>query len=45
MFKISDIMTKDVLTITESTPIFEAMRILVDNNIAGIPVVSNDKRR
>ena len=44
MFKASSIMTKDVLTVSEGTPIHEAMRILVDNNVTGLPVVSEDMR-
>jgi len=33
------VMTKDVITITEDTPLEEAARIMVDNKIGGIPVV------
>ncbi len=37
-------MTKDVRTVEESTPIYEAMRILVERKITGVPVVSEDRR-
>ncbi len=42
MFKIEDIMTKDVITVNQQTTIQEAIRIIVENNITGLPVV-NDK--
>ena len=37
--KVSDVMTKKVITVTEDTPIEEAARIMVDNKIGGLPVV------
>ena len=36
---VSDVMTKDVLTLEEDTPIEEAARIMVDNKIGGLPVM------
>lgn len=39
---IKDVMTKEVLTVTEDTPIEEAARIMADNKIGGLPVVRND---
>lgn len=39
--KVKDVMTKDVLTITEDMPIEEAARIMVDNKVGGLPVVKN----
>lgn len=36
---IKDVMTKDVLTVTEDTPIEEAARIMADNKIGGLPVL------
>ena len=39
MFKIEDIMTKDVITVNKETTIKEAIRIIVENNITGLPVV------
>ena len=41
MFKIEDIMTKDVITVNKETTIQEAIRIIVENNITGLPVVNN----
>jgi acetoin utilization protein AcuB len=37
--KIEEIMTHDVITIHEDTPIEEAARIMADNKIGGLPVV------
>ena len=36
---IKDVMTKDVLTVQETTPIEEAARIMADNKIGGLPVM------
>jgi acetoin utilization protein AcuB len=36
---VSEVMTKDVITVTEDTPIEEAARIMADNKIGGLPVV------
>jgi acetoin utilization protein AcuB len=40
---VRDVMTKDVLTITEVTPIEVAARIMADNKIGGLPVVRSDQ--
>ena len=40
---VRDVMTKEVLTITEDTPIEEAARIMADNKIGGLPVVQGDQ--
>jgi len=37
---VEKVMTRDVITITADTPIEEAARIMVDNEISGIPVLS-----
>ncbi len=37
--KVKDIMTKEVLTVQEDTPIEEAARIMADNKIGGLPVM------
>ena len=37
--KVKDVMTKDVLSVTEGTPIEEAARIMADNKIGGLPVL------
>ena len=35
-------MQTDVVTVTRQTPIYEAIEILLDNNITGLPVVNDD---
>ena len=40
---IKDVMTTNVLTVTEDTPIEEAARIMSDNKIGGLPVVRNSQ--
>jgi acetoin utilization protein AcuB len=40
---VKDVMTIDVLTITEDTPIEEAARIMADNKIGGFPVLRGDQ--
>jgi len=40
---VNEVMTKEVLTVTESTPIEEAARIMADNKIGGIPVMQGDQ--
>lgn len=41
--QIKDVMTKNVFTITEDTPIEEAARIMADNKIGSMPVVQDDR--
>ncbi len=41
--KMRDIMTREVITVTEDTPIEEAARIMADNKIGGLPVLRDDK--
>lgn len=36
---VSEVMTKNVLTVTEDTPIEQAARIMADNKIGGLPVM------
>lgn len=36
---VSEVMTKEVIVVTEETPIEEAARIMADNKIGGLPVV------
>ncbi len=38
--KVGDVMTKQVITVVEDTPIEDAARIMVDNKIGGLPVVN-----
>ena len=40
---VSELMTKDVITVTEDTPIEEAARIMADNKIGGLPVVKGSR--
>ena len=42
MFKAKDIMTTNVITVKRETTIYEAIRILVEKNITGLPVVNDD---
>jgi len=41
--KMHDIMTKDLITVTEDTTLEEAARIMADNKIGGLPVLRSDK--
>jgi len=38
---VGEVMTEDVITVTEDTPLEEAARIMADNKIGGLPVVSD----
>ncbi len=42
MFKTKDIMTKEVICVRKDTPIDEAIQIMVNNSITGVPVVEED---
>lgn len=41
--KVNEIMTKDVITVTEDTPLEEAARMMADNKIGGLPVIRNQE--
>ncbi len=41
--RMRDVMTKEVITVTEDTPLEEAARIMADNKIGGLPVVRDGK--
>jgi acetoin utilization protein AcuB len=41
--KIEEIMTREVVTVTEATPLEEAARIMADSKISGLPVLSENK--
>jgi acetoin utilization protein AcuB len=41
--KVGDVMAKDVITVTEYTPLEEAARIMADNKIGSLPVMRDDK--
>jgi acetoin utilization protein AcuB len=40
--KMKNVMTKDVVTVTEDTPLEEAARVMADNRIGGLPVMRGD---
>jgi len=42
MLKAKEIMTTDVVSVTKDTPIYEAMELLINNEITGMPVVDDD---
>jgi CBS domain-containing protein len=42
MIKAKEIMTTDVVSVTKETPITEAVRLLVENDVTGLPVVGED---
>jgi CBS domain-containing protein len=37
-----EIMTKDVITVKKTTPIYEAMELLASHDVSGLPVVEDD---
>jgi len=41
--KVREVMTKEVITATEYTPLEEAARIMADNKIGALPVMRDDK--
>ena len=42
MLEAKDIMTRDVICIHKDTPIFQAIDLMAQNNITGIPVVEDN---
>jgi len=42
MLRARDIMNPDVISVKKDVPIFEAVKLLVENNISGLPVVEDD---
>lgn len=42
MLKIKDIMTKDVISVKRQTLIYQAVEILLKNEITGMPVIEDD---
>jgi len=42
MLEAKDVMTKQVICIRKETPIFEAIELMVENSVTGIPVVEED---
>jgi acetoin utilization protein AcuB len=41
--KVGDVMSKNVITVTEETPLEEAARIMADNKVGGLPVLRGGK--
>ncbi len=44
MLTAEEIMTRDVITVEEDTPIREAMEIMLKEQVSGLPVVTDDRR-
>ena len=44
MLKASDVMQTDLITVSQDTPILEAMELIVENRITGLPVVGEDMK-
>ncbi len=42
MFEAKTVMKTDVFTVKRQTPIYEAIKLLVENHITGLPVVNDD---
>ncbi len=42
MFPAKKIMTTDVVTVDEHTPVYAAIRLLVEHNITGLPVIDGE---
>lgn len=42
MIKAKELMTTDVVSVTKETPITEAVRLMVENDVTGLPVVAQD---
>jgi len=42
MLKAKDIMLKEVISVAKDTPIFEALELMAENDVTGIPVVEDD---
>jgi CBS domain-containing protein len=42
MNEIKAIMTTDIITVGQRTPIYDALEILLENDITGLPVVNDD---
>ena len=40
---VKEVMTRDVITITENTPLEEAAQIMADNKIGGLPILRDDR--
>ncbi len=43
MFKIKTVMSTEVITVGPHTDIYEAIRVMVERNVTGLPVVQEDR--
>jgi CBS domain-containing protein len=43
MLKAKDIMTTDVLAVARNADIYRAIRMMVENNVTGLPVIGSDR--
>ena len=41
--KASDVMTRNVLTVGRETSVADAIRVMLDKNVSGLPVLDNGK--
>lgn len=44
MFKVKDLMARELVVVKKDTPITDAMKLLIEHKITGIPVVSDDNK-
>jgi CBS domain-containing protein len=42
MLKVEDVMTRNVITVKQETPIYEAIEVMRKNDITGMPVIDDD---
>ena len=42
MLRAKDVMSKDIISVKKDHPIFDAVQLMVENNISGLPVVDDD---
>jgi CBS domain-containing protein len=42
MLRARDVMNKDIVSVKKDTPIHEAVNLMVENDISGLPVVKDD---
>ena len=42
MLKAKDMMNKDIISVKRTTSVLEALKIIVENNITGLPVIKDD---
>lgn len=42
MLRAKDIMTEDIISVRKDTPIYEAVELMVEHGISGMPVVEDD---